>query len=151
MSATVPELLAVLKSRLQQITLANGYQTDVTAVYEGDELLSVDEAIQPTYVSFSVIEDRDVEYSQDRARKAELNILVLGFLEVTSGLSAKQRAFASDVRRALKPWAQRPLDGKGIRMDQFRVTYPPPERGAALAYVDISFSITFVENFTAPA
>jgi hypothetical protein len=150
-SSTIPEILATLKSRLASITLANGYQTDVTEVFDGDELIGTDESVQPTYVAVSLLEERDMEYSQNRAAKLELNVLVLGFLEVGDDLGAKQRAFTRDVRKAVGPWTQRPLDGKAVRIDQFRASYPPPERGAALATVDISFSITFVESFTAPA
>jgi predicted DNA-binding protein (UPF0251 family) len=150
-SSTIPEIMAEVTARLQGITLANGYQTDVTSVHDGDELIGIDESVQPTYIAVSLLEERDMNYSQDRAAKLELSVLVLGFLEAGADLAVKKQAFTRDVRKALGPWAQRPLNGKAVSIDQFRATYPPPERGAALATVDISFSITYVERITAPA
>lgn len=141
------EILQTLITRLQGITVAGGYQSEVSAVLRGHEAVAVNDDLPLPYLTVQTIAERELDHRADRGR-LEREILIVALLEVTPDLDEKQARLMLDIRRALRIWESRPLNGLALTIAENRGDYDVPEQGSEIVAFNLSITLTYVEIYS---
>lgn len=145
MSTTCTETLLALKSQLGMITQANGYRTDVGAVFTGRGALAVGTQQPSPTMTLTIVRDDPVsengdvdagQWVQNWRRTIELEVLADGAEDWDVVLDAA----IDDVRRALTH-VPRPIKIGAI-------AFMPPASGGATAVAVISISYIYLVDYS---
>lgn len=136
-----------IQLRLQQITTANGYLTNLGVhVYRGRAALYRDQSARPYACLISSNDEPDPE-SRRRAKLTREYTLVIT-LDAAADYDEHQDALLYDVRRALSYDLQaNVLGGLALRLDLGTATLDDPELGSDVAQITLPISIEYGEVY----
>ncbi len=149
MSAGLTKLQTLIP-RLQEISTANGYNTDPATVLFGPVPRGEGDALPVIRLHWPSLDPESAIVNVPH-NKVRLNFVVEGEgnADPADVLEACD-AIASDIKRAVFGDVQRNLEGLAIDVRFDGQQFTPPEPGTSTYLVRVAGSFTYVDHFNAP-
>lgn len=141
------QISQAIQQRLQQITVANGYLTDLgQRVFRGRAALYQDQAARPYACLISSSDEPDPESRRRAKLNREYQLVIT--LDAAADYDEHQDALLFDVRRALSYTSQADvLDGLALRLDLGTATLDDPALGSEIAQVSLPITVQYGEVY----
>lgn len=142
------QITQALKARLDPISPANGYYTDLKAVYRGLEGLSLPADTPLPVLAIRTLSDAQTDRQGVKGRQSR-EVHIEGLIEVTDDHPEDALdALLWDIRTALNLAEERTLGGLAVSIEPQTATYDYPESGSAIVKLTLPLTITYIDTYT---